>query len=159
MIQVDKPGVNRRRALKPISRLTTNVVAVHRNRRGQIGGKANHMADNPRSWLRRRVHILLRALGGEYSRLGDFVEDQDRYEVTSPESLEAQIDGVLGTLTEREAQAITLRFGLDDGRSKTLNEAGTVMGVTGERVRQLEAVALRKLREHTRLALLPRASR
>ena len=64
---------------------------------------------------------------------------------------------MLETLTEREARAITLRFGLDDGRSKTLMEAGNVMGVTGERVRQLEAVALQKLRESTRLTLLPRA--
>ena len=80
------------------------------------------MADNSRSWLRRRVHILLRALAGEYSHLGDFVEDQDEYEMTSLESLEVQINEVLGTLTEREASAITLRFGLDDGQSKTLVE-------------------------------------
>lgn len=116
------------------------------------------MADNPRSWFRKRVHILLRALAGEHS-LDELVEDQDDYEVTSLKTLEAQINGVLGTLTEREAHAITLRFGLDDGRSKTLVAAGNVMGVTGERVRQLEAAALQKLRDSTRLTLLRRALR
>ena len=113
------------------------------------------MASSPRSWLRKRVHALLRALGQEYSGLGDFVEDEDKYEVGSLESLEARIDGVLRTLSEREAEAIRLRFGLDDGRSRTLMEAGQVMGVTGERVRQLEAAALRRLREPERRTMLP----
>ena len=107
------------------------------------------------AWLRRRVHILLRAVGGEYSQLGDFDDRQDRYAFDSIESLEAQIDEALQTLTERERQAMRLRFGLDDGRSRTLQEAGLTMGVTAERVRQLEAAALRKLREPARIALLP----
>ncbi len=114
------------------------------------------MAGDQGVWLRRRVHILLRALGGEYLRLGEFVEDTDKYEVASLESLRAQIEEVIETLTEREQQAMRLRFGLTDGRSRTLKEAGQVMRVTAERVRQLEAAALEKLREPTRQGLLPR---
>ena len=110
------------------------------------------------SWLPRRVHTLLRAVGGEeYSRLGEFVEGEEKYRVDSLQALGAQIDGVLETLSQREQQAVMLRFGLDDGRSKTLKEAGRQIGVTGERVRQLEAVALDKLREPPRRAALPRA--
>ena len=109
-----------------------------------------------RSWMRRRVHILLRAIGGEYSQLGDFVEDEDKYEVTSIESLEAQIEEVLRTLSQREIQAVRLRFGLDDGRSRTLKEAGQALGLSAERVRQLEAAALNKLREPGQQRLLPR---
>ena len=99
---------------------------------------------------------MLRALGGEYLRLGEFVEDRDEYEVASLESLRAQIDEVIETLSEREQQAMRLRFGLTDGRSRTLKEAGQAMGVTAERVRQLEAAALDKLRDPTRQGLLPR---
>ena len=115
------------------------------------------MSVEKKGWLRRRVHYLLRAVGEEYSQFGDFVESQDKYEITSVEVLGAQVDKALGTLTEREVQVITLRFGLNDGRSRTLQEAGQVVGVTGERVRQLEAAALRKLREPPRRTLLPRA--
>ncbi len=74
------------------------------------------------------------------------------------ESLQGPVGTALATLTEREAQAIEPRFGLDDGVSKTLREAGVVMGVTGSRVRQLEAAALRKLRQPSRRTLLPRPS-
>ena len=115
------------------------------------------MAGDPGSWLRRRVHNFLRAVGGEYSKLGDFTDDQDKYEVASLEALKAQIAGALGTLSEREAEAIVLRFGLEDGRPRTLREAGQKMGVTAERVRQLEAAALERLRETTSRTLLPRA--
>ena len=66
------------------------------------------MAGIPGSWLPRRVHILLRALGEEYTQQGAFVEDQDKYEPASLESLKTQIDGVLHTLTDRETQAIKL---------------------------------------------------
>ena len=113
------------------------------------------MKKSPGPWLKRRVQNFLRAVGEEYSRLGDFVEDRDAYKADSIESLDLLIEGVLGTLIDREAQAIKLRFGLDDGRSKTLTLAGEVMGISGERVRQLEAVALRKLREPERRRLLP----
>ncbi len=106
--------------------------------------------------LKRRVHNLLRAVRGEYSELGDFDEDRDAYEVSSIESLGRRVREVLGTLTEREAQAIRLRFGLEDGRPLTLRAAGQIMGVTAERVRQIEAESLKKLREPARRNLLPR---
>ena len=115
------------------------------------------VAGDTGTWLRKRVHNLLRAVGEGYSQLGDFAEDENKYELASLDSLAAQIDGVLTTLTEREARAVRLRFGLEDGQPRTLNEAGKVMGVTGERVRQLEAVALRRLREPARRTLLPPA--
>ena len=110
-----------------------------------------------RHGMRQRVHVLLRAVGGEDSPFGDFEEEGDKYAYNSLVSLEAQIDTALATLTERERHAMRLRFGLDDGRAKTLKEAGLTMGLSAERVRQLEAAALRKLREPDRLALLPRA--
>ena len=116
------------------------------------------MSDVPGSWLRRRVHILLRAVGGgEYSQPGDFVEEEDKYQVASLEALSAQVDSVVGTLHGREGQAMRLRFGLDDGVSRTLREAGLVMGITAERVRQLEAAGLERIRQPDRRARLPRA--
>lgn len=87
------------------------------------------------------------------SSLGDFIEDHD---VTAPadaasyEMLKEQIGEVLDTLTEREESVLRLRFGLDDGRSRTLEEVGRVFGVTRERIRQIEAKALRKLRHPSR---------
>lgn len=83
------------------------------------------------------------------SHLGDFIEDQ---EATSPsdhaayELLKEQLEDVLDTLTDREENVLRLRFGLDDGRTRTLEEVGKVFGVTRERIRQIEAKALRKLR-------------
>ena len=64
--------------------------------------------------------------------------------------LKDEIDEVLLTLTEREEKVIRLRFGLDDGKSKTLEEVGQLFGVTRERIRQIEAKALRKLRHPSR---------
>ena len=87
------------------------------------------------------------------SHLGDFIEDQD---ATSPaehaayELLTAQLEDVLDTLTDREENVLRLRFGLDDGRTRTLEEVGKVFGVTRERIRQIEAKALRKLRHPSR---------
>lgn len=87
------------------------------------------------------------------SHLGDFIEDQD---ATSPadhaayELLKEQLEGVLDTLTDREENVLRLRFGLDDGRTRTLEEVGKVFGVTRERIRQIEAKALRKLRHPSR---------
>jgi len=87
------------------------------------------------------------------SHLGDFIEDQ---EATSPadhaayEMLKEQLEDVLDTLTDREEHVLRLRFGLDDGRTRTLEEVGRVFGVTRERIRQIEAKALRKLRHPSR---------
>ena len=113
------------------------------------------MESSPKRWLRRRVRFLLRAVDEERSRLGDFLEDRRENQGRSIGSLDAQIEAALGTLSEREAQAMTLRFGLDDGTSKTLKWAGQIMGLSAERVRQLEVAALRKLREPGRRMLLP----
>ncbi|WP_125768056.1 RNA polymerase sigma factor RpoD [Companilactobacillus furfuricola] len=87
------------------------------------------------------------------SHLGDFIEDSD---ATSPEDhasyelLKEQLENVLDTLTDREENVLRLRFGLDDGRTRTLEEVGKVFGVTRERIRQIEAKALRKLRHPSR---------
>ena len=89
----------------------------------------------------------------EDSHLGDFIEDQDApapAEAASFMMLREQLEDVLGTLTDREEQVLRLRFGLDDGRSRTLEEVGQVFGVTRERIRQIEAKALRKLRHPSR---------
>ena len=64
--------------------------------------------------------------------------------------LREQLEDVLDSLTEREEMVLRLRFGLDDGRSRTLEEVGQVFGVTRERIRQIEAKALRKLRHPSR---------
>jgi RNA polymerase primary sigma factor len=87
------------------------------------------------------------------SHLGDFIEDQDVQapaEAAAFELLKEQLDDVLETLTPREKKVLKLRFGLDDGRSRTLEEVGQVFGVTRERIRQIEAKALRKLRHPMR---------
>ena len=87
------------------------------------------------------------------SHLGDFIEDHD---ATSPadhaanEMMKKQLENVLDTLTDREENVLRLRFGLDDGRTRTLEEVGKVFGVTRERIRQIEAKALRKLRHPSR---------
>lgn len=87
------------------------------------------------------------------SHLGDFIEDDD---VTDPadhaatEMMKKQLEDVLDTLTDREENVLRLRFGLDDGRTRTLEEVGKVFGVTRERIRQIEAKALRKLRHPSR---------
>ena len=85
----------------------------------------------------------------EDSHLGDFIEDQDApapAEAASFTMLREQLSEVLESLTPREQKVLRLRFGLDDGRPRTLEEVGQVFGVTRERIRQIEAKALRKLR-------------
>ncbi|MFO7255674.1 MAG: sigma-70 family RNA polymerase sigma factor, partial [Bacillota bacterium] len=89
----------------------------------------------------------------EDSHLGDFIEDSDApapAEAASFTMLREQLEGVLETLTPREEKVLRLRFGLDDGRARTLEEVGQVFGVTRERIRQIEAKALRKLRHPSR---------
>ncbi|MFL1673726.1 RNA polymerase sigma factor RpoD [Paenibacillus dendritiformis] len=87
------------------------------------------------------------------SSLGDFIEDQEALapaDAAAYELLKLQLEDVLDTLTEREQNVLRLRFGLDDGRTRTLEEVGHEFGVTRERIRQIEAKALRKLRHPSR---------
>ncbi len=89
----------------------------------------------------------------EDSHLGDFIPDENAPEPTEAASLvllKEQINQVLATLTEREEKVLRLRFGLEVGRSRTLEEVGQVFNVTRERIRQIEAKALRKLRHPNR---------
>lgn len=87
------------------------------------------------------------------SHLGDFIKDETNMspeEYATNEMLKDEIAEVLLTLTEREEKVIRLRFGLEDGKSRTLEEVGQMFGVTRERIRQIEAKALRKLRHPSR---------
>ncbi|MCL2633861.1 MAG: RNA polymerase sigma factor RpoD [Oscillospiraceae bacterium] len=89
----------------------------------------------------------------EDSHLGDFIPDDDApapAEAASHTLLKEQLSDVLGTLTEREEKVLKLRFGLTDGRQRTLEEVGREFNVTRERIRQIEAKALRKLRHPSR---------
>jgi len=89
----------------------------------------------------------------EDSRLGDFIEDRNTLppvDAASRQLLKEQIDEVLSSLTPREQRVLQLRFGLEDGRSRTLEEVGKEFNVTRERIRQIEAKVLRKLRHPSR---------
>ncbi len=89
----------------------------------------------------------------EDSHLGDFIEDHDApapAEAASFRLLKEKLEEVLDTLTTREKKVLRLRFGLEDGRARTLEEVGQYFGVTRERIRQIEAKALRKLRHPSR---------
>ena len=89
----------------------------------------------------------------EDSSLGDFISDPhalDPYEYTAKIKLREELDSVLATLTEREERVLRLRFGLIDGRQRTLEEVGREFSVTRERIRQIEAKALRKLKHPSR---------
>ena len=91
--------------------------------------------------------------GWDETTVSDFVPDESNMspeDFTIHEMLKEEISDVLLTLTEREEQVLRLRFGLDDGSSKTLEEVGQMFGVTRERIRQIEAKALRKLRHPSR---------
>jgi len=87
------------------------------------------------------------------SSFGDFIEDkgaESPANATAFSVFQEKLDEVLGTLTEREEKVLRLRFGLGDGYPRTLEEVGSVFNVTRERVRQIEAKALRKMRHPTR---------
>jgi len=89
----------------------------------------------------------------EDSHLGDFVPDERMMspeEYATAELLKEELDNVLLTLTEREEKVLKLRFGLEDGQCRTLEEVGQIFGVTRERIRQIEAKALRKMRHPSR---------
>ena len=93
----------------------------------------------------------------EDSRLGDFIEDKNTLapvDAASHQLLKEQVEDVLCSLSEREAHVLKLRFGLEDGRQRTLEEVGKVFGVTRERIRQIESKALRKLRNPIRATKL-----
>ena len=99
-------------------------------------------------------NVAARPIGEEEdSHLGDFIQD-DNVPVPADAAaftlLKEQLEEVLGTLTEREQKVLTLRFGLEDGRARTLEEVGREFNVTRERIRQIEAKALRKLRHPSR---------
>ena len=87
------------------------------------------------------------------SQLADLIEDSASpapSEIATAALLRTQVDSILDTLSDRESRVLAMRFGLDDGRSRTLEEVGREFGVTRERVRQIEAKALRKLRHPSR---------
>ena len=89
----------------------------------------------------------------EDSHLGDFIEDHDAPAPADAASfmlLKEQLAEVLSTLTDREKKVLKLRFGLEDGKARTLEEVGKSFNVTRERIRQIEAKALRKLRHPSR---------
>ena len=93
----------------------------------------------------------------EDSHLGDFIPDDDAPAPSDAASfvlLKEQLVEVLKTLTSREEKVLRLRFGLEDGRSRTLEEVGKEFNVTRERIRQIEAKALRKLRHPSRSKIL-----
>ena len=93
----------------------------------------------------------------EDSRLGDFIADAESAQPDSSatdELLRSDIEGVLNSLLPREREVIRLRYGLDDGRERTLEEVGQLFGITRERVRQIEFKAMRKLRQPDRCTKL-----
>ena len=93
----------------------------------------------------------------EDTNFGDFIEDKgadNPSELTSYSLLKDMLGGVLSSLTERERKVLELRFGLGDGYSRTLEEVGKQFKVTRERIRQIEAKALAKIREHGKSQML-----
>jgi RNA polymerase primary sigma factor len=94
---------------------------------------------------------------GEETNFGDFLEDttaEDPYVRTTFSLLKDNLDDVLSTLTDRERKVLELRFGLADGSACTLDEVGRRLNVTRERIRQIEAKGLQKLRRHKRVLQL-----
>jgi RNA polymerase primary sigma factor len=122
----------------------------------EIGELMELPADRVREIMKlSQMPISLESTVGEEgdTKLGDLIEDKNALappEVASHQMLKDQIDDVLSTLTPREARILQLRFGLEDGRSRTLEEVGKEFNVTRERIRQIEAKALRKLRHPSR---------
>ena len=101
-------------------------------------------------------HLLGRVAGGLLvlrSQLGDFIKDESSLSPMDSASfsmLKEELDTAMDSLTDRERKVIRLRFGLDDGKTRTLEEVGREFDVTRERIRQIEAKALRKLRHPSR---------
>jgi len=122
----------------------------------EIGQKMGMSPDKVREIVKvAQLPISLELPMGEEedSHLGDFIEDRNALppvEAASRQLLKEQIDEVLSSLTHREQRVLVLRFGLEDGRGRTLEEVGQEFNVTRERIRQIEAKALRKLRHPSR---------
>lgn len=138
----------------------TSSQLLHQNGRDPTADEIAQALDMPVERVREILRIaqdpvsLETPIGEEEdSHLGDFIPDENAPEPTEAASLvllKEQINQVLGTLTDREEKVLRLRFGLEDGRSRTLEEVGQMFNVTRERIRQIEAKALRKLRHPNR---------
>jgi RNA polymerase primary sigma factor len=122
----------------------------------EIGKKMDLPAEKVREIVKvAQLPVSLEAPIGEEedSHLGDFIEDRNALppvDTASKQLLKEQLSEVLGEMTQREQRVLILRFGLEDGRSRTLEEVGQEFNVTRERIRQIEAKALRKLRHPSR---------
>jgi RNA polymerase primary sigma factor len=122
----------------------------------EIGADMGFSADRVRDVLKvSQEPVSLETPIGEEedSHLGDFIPDEGTpapAEAANQQMLREQVEDVLASLTSRERKVLQLRFGLDDGRARTLEEVGNEFGVTRERIRQIEAKALRKLRHPSR---------
>ena len=138
----------------------TSSQLLHQNGRDPTADEIAQALDMPVERVREILRIaqapvsLETPIGEEEdSHLGDFIPDENAPEPTEAASLvllKEQINQVLSTLTDREEKVLRLRFGLEDGRSRTLEEVGQMFNVTRERIRQIEAKALRKLRHPNR---------
>ncbi len=132
----------------------------HQPTPSEIGKEMEISSDKIKDIVRiTQIPISLETPIGEEgdSHLGDFIEDLNivaPLDTTTNQLLKEQIDEVLNTLLPREKRILQLRFGLDDGRSRTLEEVGKEFGVTRERIRQIEAKAIRKLRHPSRSRIL-----
>ena len=121
-----------------------------------VGQEVRVTPDKVREMIKiRRDPVSLEAPVGEEedANLGDFIEDTDAvapFEAATNQLLKEQVEAVLDSLNGRERRVLELRFGLADGRARTLEEVGKEFGITRERVRQIEAIALRKLRHPSR---------
>jgi RNA polymerase primary sigma factor len=136
--------------------LGTGILAEMNNLAQPLRGEVETAALRVREAAKvaRRPVSLEAPIGEEQdNHLGDLIEDRNSpapLEVATYQLLREQVDDVLGSLTGRERKVLRLRFGLDDGQTRTLEEVGREFGVTRERIRQIEAKALRKLRHPSR---------
>ena len=145
-----------------VSRGSSSGARSRADRGGDRGGDVEgpggrgHPGEGPRDHqgLARSRSRLETPIGEEEdSHLGDFIEDRGALapaEAASPPAAKEQVEAVLDSLTGRERRVLQLRFGLEDGRARTLEEVGREFNVTRERIRQIEAKALRKLRHPCR---------
>ena len=149
-------------AINKFTRVSSNLTQEygHQPTASEVGREMEISAEKVRGIVQySRTPISLESPIGEEeeSHLGDFIEDKYAVlpsDAATTQLLKQQIDEVLGTLLPREQRILQLRFGLEDGRSRTLEEVGNVFGVTRERIRQIEAKAIRKLRHPSRSRIL-----